>query len=367
MTNLNHGSVGAVPLPVRHAHQRITDELEADPRGFFKQRVARVTAARAAACEFLDLPLHTTALVKNIATGTAQVLKNLDLAAGDEVITTDHGYGSVGFNVDAYARHDGVVHKVAPVPLNPTETDLIDAVDALITDRTRLVICDHITSATARLFPVAALSRRLRERGVPLLVDAAHAPGHVTPDVAAIGADFWIGNLHKWLFAPRGTAVLSVSEEWAPRMRPLMESWEHESGFPVSTEFNGTDDFTGWLASTAAIGLMRDLGPRRVREHNSRLAQYGQAVLAKALGVGIDDPEPSPLGMRLVRLPEGMGTTQAHTDRIENAIRAELSTELAVCCFNGVGVMRVAAQIYNAPADYERLAERLPGFLETLR
>ncbi|ADD41887.1 aminotransferase class V-fold PLP-dependent enzyme [Stackebrandtia nassauensis] len=366
LTHLNHGSLGAVPLPVRRAHTRITDELEADPRGFFKTRVERVTATRNRLAEFVGADPRRTALVTNIVTGVSQVLQALELKAGDEIVTTDHGYGAVGYNVDAYGRHTGVVHKVAAVPLTPTADELVTAIVDQLSPRTRLVICDHITSATARLFPVAKLAAALREHDVPLLVDAAHVPGHVDADIDGIGADFWIGNLHKWSFAPRGTALLSVAEHWVGRMRPLMESWQHEAGFPVATEYNGTDDFTGWLAAPAGVALLTELGMERVRRHNSQLAHYGQTVLAQALGTTVPDDEPSPMAMRLVPLPDGVGTTDAASDAIEEAVRDELRTELTVNTFGGQGVMRVAAQIYNTPADYETLAERLPGLLKRL-
>jgi isopenicillin-N epimerase len=367
MTHLNHGSVGAVPLRVRQARRVITDELESDPRGFFKRRVEVTEAARVQCAEFLAASPDTSAFVRNVTIGVAHVLHAMELSAGDEIVTTDHGYGAVDFNVAGYVRSHGVVHRVARVPLTPTDDEVVDAVLATVTARTRLVICDHITSMTARLLPVARLAARLREQGVALLVDAAHIPGHLPAEVAAIGADFWVGNLHKWAFAPRGTAMLSVSPQWAPRMRPFVESWQYADGYPVSMEFNGTDDFTGWLAAPAGIAMLRELGVERVRAHNAALAHYGQQVVAKALGVAVDDPEPSPLAMRLIPLPAGLGATLADSGRIESAIREQLSTELAVNSRHGVGLLRIAAQIYNTPADFERLAERLPDLLTSLR
>ncbi|GIG66348.1 aminotransferase class V-fold PLP-dependent enzyme [Phytomonospora endophytica] len=364
-TNLNHGSVGAVPLTVRNRRRLITDELEHDPRGFFKSRVRRVTAARHAVAGLVGADPELTAFVTNVTTGSAVVLHSLGLRSGDEVVTTIHGYGAIGFNVDAYAPA-GVVHKVADMPLIPTDDEVVDGILAQVTDRTRLVICDHITSATARLFPIARIAAELRSRGVPLLVDAAHVPGHIPADVTALGADFWVGNLHKWAFAPRGSALLTVAPEWKDRIRPLVISWENEAGYPVAVEYNGTDDWTNYLAAPAGVELLDDLGPELVAAHNRRLAHYGLSVLSKALNVETPDAGPSELAMRLVFLPEGVGDTQEKCARIEQAVRDELRTELTVNSFGGTGTMRVAAQIYNTPADYERLADRLPALLHSL-
>ncbi|MEV0651295.1 aminotransferase class V-fold PLP-dependent enzyme [Phytomonospora sp. NPDC050363] len=364
-TNLNHGAVGAVPLTVRNRRRLITDELELDPRGFFKTRVERVTAARHAVVGLVGADPELSSFVTNVTTGTAIVLRSLDLTAGDEVVTTVHGYGAIGYNVDAYAPA-GVIHKVADMPLIPTDDEVVDGILAQITDRTRLVICDHVTSATARLFPIARIAAELRSRGVPLLVDAAHVPGHLPADVTALGADFWVGNLHKWAFAPRGTALLAVTPEWKNRIRPLVVSWEHEAGYPVAVEYNGTDDWTNWLAAPAGIELLTDLGPERVQAHNRELAHYGLSVLSKALNVETPDAGPSDLAMRLVFLPEGVGDTQEKCGVIEQAVRERLRTELTVNAFGGTGTMRIAAQIHNRPADYERLADRLPALLHSL-
>lgn len=366
MTHLNHGSVGAVPFEVRQIRRALNDEMEKDPRGFFKSRVERTTAAREVCASFVGAPSQRTALVTNVTAGVAQALRAMELSTGDEVITTNHGYGAVDFNIAQYVKSVGVIHRVARLELNPSDDEVIETIMDSVTSRTKLVVCDHVSSMTARLFPIIELSRALRNVGVALLVDAAHVPGHIETDVAAINADFWVGNLHKWAFAPRGSALLAVSPQWVSRIRPFVESWAFDQGFPVSLEFNGTDDFTGWLASPAGISFLNGLGLTKVREHNSALAQYGQHVLADALEMTIDDPQPSPLAMRIIRLPKGIADTPQTAAHAEDEIRRRLRTELAVSCFDGTGVMRIAAQIYNSAADYESLARQLPKMLASL-
>src|SRR5690606_37908993 len=119
------------------------------------------------------------------------------------------------------------------------------------------------------------LVAELRRREVPVLVDAAHAPGMLDVDVASVGADFWLGNLHKWAFAPRPTALLAVAPEHRTSLRPAVVSWEQPHGFPTAHEFTGTLDYTAWLAAPAGVHLLRTLGAERVRAHNNELAAQG--------------------------------------------------------------------------------------------
>src|SRR5699024_10022573 len=121
----------------------------------------------------------------------------------------------------------------------PTDDEVVAAVRGACSARTRLIVVDWITSVTARVFPVARVAAVARELGAALFVDAAHAPGQLTTPVAELGADFWVGNLHKWAFAARGTALLVVAPSWRDRMRPIAVSWEQPSGFPANVEFGG--------------------------------------------------------------------------------------------------------------------------------
>jgi isopenicillin-N epimerase len=158
---------------------------------------------------------------------------------------------------------------------------VVAAVTGALTGRTRLLVVDHVASSTARVLPAARIAAAARAAGVPVLVDAAHAPGNL----AAVEADFWVGNFHKWAYAPRGTALLVVAPGWRERIRPLVVSWQEPQGFPWSVEWQGTQDYTPWLAAPIGLFTLRSLGLDAVRAHNAALAAYGQRVVGAALGL----------------------------------------------------------------------------------
>ncbi|MCW2641617.1 MAG: aminotransferase class [Dactylosporangium sp.] len=366
VVHLNHGSFGAVPLSVQRAQQRLRDEMEANPLRFFAGGLLdRITHTRRHLATFLGADPDGSALVGNASTGVALVLGSLDLRAGDEIVTTEHGYGAVRLAVDAACSRTGALHRTVPLSLTPTDDEVVAAIAGAVTGRTRLVIVDQVASPTARLFPVARVVASLRPAGVPVLIDAAHVPGQLPVDVAGIGADFWVGNLHKWAYAPRGTAVLAVAPAWRERIRPLVVSWEQEAGFPARVEWQGTLDYTPWLAAPSGLFTLRTLGVEAVRTHNANLADYGQRVVAASLGV--DAPAGAPgLAMRIVPLPRGLASDPATATELRERIADELGFEVAVNAFRGQGLLRLSAQVYNRAEDYDRLAERLPAFLAAL-
>ncbi|WP_200211964.1 aminotransferase class V-fold PLP-dependent enzyme [Micromonospora coerulea] len=368
VSHLNHGSFGAVPIGVQRAQQRLRDEMESNPLRFFTQGlVDRIAHTRRHLAGFLGADPDGTALVGNATTGVAVVLQSLGLRPGDEVLTTDHGYGAVGFSVQRECRRTGATHRALHVPLTASDEEVVEIVRAgLRPGRTKLLVIDQLTSATARLFPAAAVVGVAREHGVPVLVDAAHAPGMLPITVASIGADFWVGNLHKWAFAPRGTAALVVAPPWRERIEPLVVSWEQETGFPARVEWQATLDYTSWLAAPAGLFTLRSLGLDRVRAHNAALAAYGQRVVGDALGVAPADlPEPGgpTVSMRLIPLPRGVATTMDAAKALGARIAERLAAEVAVMTWNDRGWLRLCGQIYNTPDEYDRLAVRLPALL----
>ncbi|MEH0935039.1 aminotransferase class V-fold PLP-dependent enzyme [Micromonospora psammae] len=368
VSHLNHGSFGAVPIGVQRAQQRLRDEMEANPLRFFTQGLAdRITHTRRHLATFLGADPDGTALVGNATTGVAVVLQSLGLRPGDEVLSTDHGYGAVGFGIARECRRTGAVSRTLRVPLDATDEEVVEIVrTGLRPGRTRLLVVDQLTSATARLFPVAAIVGLAHERGVPVLVDAAHVPGMLPVEVGAIGADFWVGNLHKWGYAPRGTAVLVVAPPWRDRIEPLVVSWEQEAGFPGNVEWQATLDYTGWLSAPLGLYTLRSLGADRVRAHNAALAAYGQRVVGDALGVAPADlPHPGgpTVAMRIVPLPPGVATTLDAARALRTRIAERLAAEVAVMSWDGRGWLRLCGQVYNTPDEYERLAVRLPTLL----
>ncbi|MFE0463175.1 aminotransferase class V-fold PLP-dependent enzyme [Kitasatospora sp. NPDC058965] len=362
VAHLNHGSYGAVPREVRRAQAALRAEQEADPDGFFLELPGRVAATRTAIAPLLGTDPAGLALLGNVTEAVAVALDSIPFAPGDEILVTDHGYGVVNRAAERRAAECGAGVRTVPVALDAADPG--EAVLAALGPRTRAVVVDRVTSPTAREFATRELVAALAARGVITLVDAAHAPGMLDPqlDAAVGGPDFWFGNLHKWAFAPRPTAVLAVAPAWRERVRPLTYSWEHEGGYPGNVEWRGTADYTGWLAAPVGLALMERLGVARVREHNERLAAYGQALLVERAGLGALPGSPG-VSMRAVRLPAGVAEREEQVRPLMAAVRERLGARIAVRPWAGGGVLRISAQVYNRAEEYERLADGLKGVL----
>ncbi|MBR7838920.1 aminotransferase class V-fold PLP-dependent enzyme, partial [Actinospica durhamensis] len=289
VTYLNHGAFGSVPRPVLAERRRWQDRIDANPMGVYRRVMdAAIDDSRLAAARFLGADDDGVGLCLNATTGVAAVLGSFPLAQGDRILTTDHSYGTVLWAAQVAAQRAGAAVDVAHVPLAADEEETVSAILAKVDIRTRLVVVDHISSATAKLFPVARIVRELHARGVKVLIDAAHAPGAVDVNLEALGADYWTGNLHKWACAPRGTAAIYAAPDLRDGLESVPISWRRPEGFPHSFSKIATADVTGWLAAPAALKFFEDLGWEAVRARNNALAEAGQRLVAAEIGVSLE-------------------------------------------------------------------------------
>ncbi|MBC8100388.1 MAG: aminotransferase class V-fold PLP-dependent enzyme, partial [Armatimonadetes bacterium] len=198
---LNHGSFGACPRPVFEAYQRWQRTLERQPVEFLGRRYhTLLDDARAQLAAYLQTDSANVVFVTNATAGVNTVAHALDLQPGDEVLTTDHEYGACENTWRWVCEQRGaqLVRAHVPLPLADAAT-VANQIWASVTPRTRILFLSHISSQTAITFPIAALCQRARAAGIVTVIDGAHAPGQIPLDLDAIGANFYTGNLHKWL------------------------------------------------------------------------------------------------------------------------------------------------------------------------
>lgn len=370
VTYLNHGALGSVPRQVLEERRRWQDQIDANPMGFYRRVLdGEVDRARLATARFLGADDEGVGLCLNATTGVAAVLGSFKLEPGDRILTTDHVYGPVLWAAQVAARRAGAGVDVAEVSLAGDDEETANEILTAVTDDTRLAIIDHISSATAKLFPVERLVEELRTRGVKVLIDAAHAPGAVDVKLEALGADYWTGNLHKWACAPRGTAAIYAARQLRESLESVPISWRRPEGFPHSFSKIATEDVTGWLAAPAALKFFEELGWEAVRKRNNALVQAGQRLVAAEIGVSAElEKMPGrgvgdyPIPMRLLPVP-GVAATREATTAFTERLAVDYAIECPVEAWNGQALLRVSAQLYNGISDYERLAAALKDLL----
>ncbi|MCH7635324.1 MAG: aminotransferase class V-fold PLP-dependent enzyme, partial [Proteobacteria bacterium] len=275
--------------------------------------------------------------------------------------TTTHAYNAVRNAIDYVCGRTGAVFKEAAIPFPATgdDAEVIAAVEAEITPRTRLAVIDHVTSETALVLPVARLIALLKQRGVPVLVDGAHAPGMIPLALNDLGADWYLGNGHKWLCAPKGCAFLWARPERQAEIHPTVISHGLGQGFVAEFDWQGTRDFSPWLAVTDALAFRRRLGGDGVAKYCKGLVGDAARHLAAAWKTEIGTPEVMQGFMVTLRLPAGVEPTREAAMALRKCLLANHRMETQIFPFAGALWLRLSAFVYNEFEDYSPLAELL--------
>jgi isopenicillin-N epimerase len=360
---LNHGSFGACPRPVFEAYQRWQLELERQPVEFLARRFASEMAnAREALAAYVGAEADDLVYVSNATTGLNAVAKSIPLESGDEVLASDHEYGALDRTWQFVCEARGACYVRAPIA-TPVRCpgDVVDAIWERVTPRTRLLFLSHITSPTGIVFPIAELVSRAREAGILSVIDGAHAPGQIPVDLGGLGADFYVGNCHKWMMAPKGAGFLHARRDVQALVEPLVVSWGWRSERPGSSRFvdhhewQGTRDISAFLSVPIAIRFMEEHDWPAVRRRSHELLSDVRSRIADGVGllpVTAEAPE-------LYAQMTGFLLPDSDPEAFQTRLREEFSIEVPVIRFDGRWVLRVSVQGYNSPSDLEALVSAL--------
>ena len=368
VTFLNHGSFGATPRGVLELQTRLRAQMERQPVRFLDRELRpMLNESLAVVGTLLGTSAKNLAFVPNATYAINSVVKSLRFEPDDELLIVEHGYGAIIKTLQCVAARTGAKMVRVPIPF-PVESpvEIVRAVVGALNERTRFVVIDQITSPTAMILPVKPIVDECRRRGILAMVDGAHAPGMVPLDLDAMGPDFWTGNLHKWVCAPKGAGVLYVRPELARRVEPVVTSHNFTMKFPEEFFWTGTDDPTPYLGARGAIDFMAGLGWPRVHAHNHMLVRYGRRVIAEAIGGSLPVPDSTQFygSMAIIEFPQKIKfPTIEEARNFQSQLYDQYRIEVPNTIIDGRSFIRISAQVYNAPQQYERLGQALAATL----
>lgn len=368
---LNHGSFGACPTYLLERQDYYRKKLENQPVYFLvTELVALHQQAIARLAAFLNADPNDVVMVQNATAGVNTVFRSLRFHPGDEILFTSHIYGACRQILRYISRQTGatLVEVQAGFPVN-SSGELTESILAGVTPRTRIALIDHITSATALIYPVKEIVRELEKRGVDTMIDGAHGPGAIPVDLKDIGAAFYTANCHKWLCAPKSSAILHVRKDKQKELFPLVISHAGHEAESFSERFYwpGTGDPSPVLCAGDAIGYLPTLVPDGwnglMKGNHQRCIDARESICSVA---GIEKPCPDSMIGPMATIPVARKRSSftpdyRSFDPLQEQLRNEFHIEIPVIHLTGSDKLhiRISSQIYNSPGQYEYLIDAL--------
>lgn len=369
---LNHGSFGACPKSVFKSYHDWQLKLENQPVAFLDQ--ARnfnnhMKRPRTFLAKELKVKANDLVGVTNATAGLNAVAQSLSLKKGDEILTSDHEYGALEKTWEYVVKKNKakVIEVKVPLPLK-SEDQFVNAFTNKMNNKTKILFISHITSPTALVFPLKKLIKEANKRGITSIIDGAHAPGHIKLNITKLNVDYYSGNCHKWMMAPKGSAFLwanknkknileplVISHGWLPNNYKKLQKGEFtETRFIDSFEVQGTRDPSAWLAIPDAIKFINDKKYANAFKDSANLA-YKTAVTISNLTKLPLLANYKYLAPQMISIP----VPQCNVTILKKQLLEEFNIEIPVIKWKNKCFVRISIQIYNTQKEANKLIKAI--------
>ncbi len=366
ITFLNHGSFGATPRPVLEEYQDWQRRLEKQPVLFLdRENREHFRTARQGLASYLGADPENLVFVPNATFGVNVIARSLDFQPGDELLTSNQEYGACDNVWDFLSKKKGIkiIRGEIPLPL-PSEEEIVELIWSGVSEKTRLIFLSQITSPTAVRLPVEQICQRAREAGILTLVDGAHPPGQLDLNLQDLKADFYTGNCHKWLMAPKGSGFLYIQPEHQDLIEPLVVSWgwgencpyESDSRLQAMLEWWGTKDPAAYFSTPAAIAFQQKHRWDQVRLECRGLLSCALEKIEELTGL------PSIYGENkenYIQIGAAEWPADWKPEELQNWLYEHHRIEIPVIQWGERWLIRPSVQGYNTQEDLDLLAEAL--------
>lgn len=358
ITYLNHGSFGATPVEVILQGRKIEEEMESELISFFtdkypvyyKNSIKKI-------CDFLNLKPENTALVENATTGINNILNSIEflINKGDKILITNHTYPAIKNTLDYFCKRNEVKIEILDIPLPYSDDEFLTKLTKVNYDKVKIAILDHISSATAIVFPIKKAIKILQKNNVISIIDGAHAPGMINPQIEELNCDFYTGNMHKWAFAQKGAALLWANKKWHQILHPNTISHYYLKGFPMEFEWIGTRNPVSWFSLPKAIDFYYDNGNDEIKNYNHNLILESGKMINDYFGNEQLVPDENIGSIFTIKYSKNINHTKENVELLRKLLLEKFNIEVMFLLFENQIYFRISSQIYNEPNDYEKL------------
>ncbi|HXD21947.1 MAG TPA: aminotransferase class V-fold PLP-dependent enzyme, partial [Gemmatimonadaceae bacterium] len=250
-------------INVEASHYMRTRQVDDDLR-------TRTALAALAGC-----PVEELIVTRNTTESLDTIIGGFDWKAGDEAVMANQDYGAMLDMFKLQARRCGLRNILVDVPMDPKSDDEVVQVYAnALTPKTRLLMIGHMVNITGHILPVRKICDMAHARGVPVMVDGAHAFAHLDFKIPDLGCDYYGASLHKWLAAPLGAGLLYVKKERIAALWPMFADLSMPDDDIRKLNHKGTNPVHTGITIPDSIAFHQVIGSARKEARLKWLQQY---------------------------------------------------------------------------------------------
>ena len=375
ITFLNHGSYGACPLPVFENYQKWQELMERDPVKFMTKDVYKhLKTSRNELSKFVNCDKDDIVYFPNPTHAVANIISNISINPGDQVLTTNLEYGSCDRMWFFHANQNKYEYKQSEIKL-PIEDDdsFLDNFWKYSNSNTKYIFISHITSGTGMILPIEKIMIEAKKRGIRTIIDGAHVPGHIDLDIKKLDPDYYVGACHKWLCSPKGVSFLYIKRELQDEIQPYLKSWGWGEEFPEfknSTEkktnsrfqnifqWQGTRDMSAFICVPAAIEFQKLYKWAEIRDRCNKMIIDARNRITEITKIPKICPDEYLGQMTTIIFPFN------DHNKLKETLYYDYNIEIPTYTKDGYTAFRISLQGYNNQKDVDILIDALSNILK---
>lgn len=368
ITYLNHGSFGACPKPIFSDYQQWQRILEHEPVQFIVNDGPQyLKKSKECLAKFIHCNADDFFFTANPTFAVNTIMRSLKLEAGDEILATNHEYGALDKMWTFYSKQTGVkyVRQNISLPIVSKEQILQEFWKGL-SQRTKVIFINHMSSSTALLFPVKEICERARDLGIITIIDGAHIPAHIPLNITDLNPDYYTGALHKWMLTPKGSSFLYVKREHQLKLDPLVVSWGYDN--PLTTnqfldyhEQQGTRDISAFLTVPAALKFLAENNWEQRSANCRKMVRENYVRFCDLVGSQPICPITEEFLGQMASIP----IKTSNPTLLKKTLYEKYKIEIPVMVLNDSVYIRYSINAYNSQRDLDILYKALQDILQT--
>lgn len=374
ITFLNHGSYGACPRPVFEDYQKWQVMIEQHPVKFMQDDIYQyLDESRSSLGSYINCDKNDLIYVPNPTHAVANIINNVNLDIGDEVLSTDLEYGSCDRMWFYEAEQKGFVYNRSKVSLPIIDKEsFCNDFWKNATEKTKYIFISQITSSTGMILPIPEIVLEAKSRGIKTIIDGAHVPAHIDLDINDLDPDYYVGACHKWLCCPKGVSFLYVKKDQQENIQPQIMSWgwgEEYEEFKDSTQlksssrfinifqWQGTRDMSAFLTVPKAIEFQEKYDWDSVRNRCKKMIIDARNQISTVTNLPKICPDDWLGQMASFLFPAD------DVAELKKSLYNDYQIEIPAMSYNGYSALRISIQGYNSEDEVDYLVETLKKFI----
>lgn len=364
VTNLENGYWGIMAKPVLADYLRWTNRINVENTAYARTSIGPDwKAAVAAVAQAVGFSEEEIALTRGATEALQLLITNYNkLKPGDTVVYSDLDYDSMQYAMEWLAERRGVTVVKISMPEPATRQGVLDAYAAAIAanPKLKLLLLTHVSHRTGLLLPVKDIAAMAREKGIDVILDAAHSWGQVDFKPSELGIDFIGFNLHKWIGAPIGNGFLYIAKNRLGDIDTQLGDHDHPRDTILSRVHTGTVNFAGVLTLPSAIALHQQIGTPAKAARVRYLRDLWVNEARKLNGIEILTPDEPGMSAGITSFRLKGQSQPAQVNAFVKTLRDKYKvlTVIRTGVANGACI-RVAPAIYTTEADVMKLVDAL--------